>query len=122
MRCMGRTYSVKRRTIPNYGRATLFNAHQSCRFEPGTSINTRRGAHDWRILVSIIKRCRIKPGTCIMARSVTRMKIFIFIYSQNQLIMLSIETHAISSPNEHSLEPRGSRTNVQPVLPIRNNH
>jgi hypothetical protein len=81
MRCMGRTYSVKRRIIPNYGRATLFNAHQ---------------------------RCRIEPSTCIMVRSVTRLKIFIFIYMQNERIMLSIETHTISSPNEHGLEPRGS--------------
>jgi hypothetical protein len=92
---MGRTYSVKRRTIPDYGRATLFNAHQ---------------------------RCRIEPGTCIMARGVPRLKIFVFIYTQIEQIMLSIETHTISSPNEHRLEPRGSRTNVQPVLPIRNNH
>jgi hypothetical protein len=28
----------------------------------------------------------------------------------------------LTSPNEYGLEPRGSRTNVQPVLPIRNNH
>jgi hypothetical protein len=28
----------------------------------------------------------------------------------------------LPSPNEYSLEPRGSRTNVQPVLPIRSNH
>jgi hypothetical protein len=67
-RCMGRTYSVKRRTIPNYGRATLFNAQQ---------------------------RCRIEPGTCIMARNEPRLKIFIFIYTQINLRTLSIQTHAL---------------------------
>jgi hypothetical protein len=44
---MGRTYVDKRRTIPQYGRPTFFNAHL---------------------------RCRIEPGTCIMARSVARLK------------------------------------------------
>jgi hypothetical protein len=71
MRCMGRTYSVKRRTIPNYGRATLFNAHQ---------------------------RCRIEPGACIMARSVPRLKIFTFIYTQidqRTLSALSVEKHVL---------------------------
>jgi hypothetical protein len=65
---MGRTYSVKRRTIPNYGRATLFNAHQ---------------------------RCRIEPGTCIMVGSVPRLKIFIFIYTQIDRRTLSIETQVL---------------------------
>jgi hypothetical protein len=44
MRCMGRTYSVKRQTISNYGRATFPNAHQRCGFDPGTCSNTRRVA------------------------------------------------------------------------------
>jgi hypothetical protein len=51
---MGRTYVVKRRTIPHHGRATFFNAHL---------------------------RCRIEPGTCVMARSVPRLKTFIFNYT-----------------------------------------
>jgi hypothetical protein len=65
---MGRTYSTKRRTIPHYGRAIFFNAHQRCRFE---------------------------PGTCIMARSVARLKLFIFIYTQIDQRTLSIETHVL---------------------------
>jgi hypothetical protein len=44
-------------------------------------------------------RCGIEPGTCIIARSVARLKIFIFIYTQNHRNLLSIETHTISSPN-----------------------
>jgi hypothetical protein len=68
MCCTGRTYSVKRRTIPNYGRATLFNAHH---------------------------RCRIEPGTCIMARSVPQLKnIYLHIFKLNGFL-LSIEAHVI---------------------------
>jgi hypothetical protein len=65
---MGCTYIVKRRTIPNYGKATFFNAHL---------------------------RCRIEPGTCIMARSVPRLKIFIFNEHLDRWISLSIETHVL---------------------------
>jgi hypothetical protein len=35
---------------------------------------------------------------------------------------LSIELDTIPSPNQYSLEPRGSRTTVQLVLPVRSNH
>jgi hypothetical protein len=38
MLCMGRTYVVKRPTIPNYGRGAFLNARQRCRIEPGTCI------------------------------------------------------------------------------------
>jgi hypothetical protein len=65
---MGRTYASKRRTIPNYGRATLYNAH---------------------------KRCRIEPGTCIMARSVPRLEIFILTNVSIRWISLSIETDVL---------------------------
>jgi hypothetical protein len=65
---LGRTYSAKRRTIPYYRRAIFFNAHQRCRFE---------------------------PGTCIMAKSVARLKIFNFIYTQIDRRRLSIETHVL---------------------------
>jgi hypothetical protein len=68
MRCMGRTYSVKRRTIPNYGRATVLNAHQ---------------------------RCRIEPGTCIMARSVPRLKNIYFQIFKLNGFLLSIEAHVV---------------------------
>jgi hypothetical protein len=47
MCCMGRTYSVKRRTIPNYGRATCLNAHQRCRIEPARVL-WREAWHDWK--------------------------------------------------------------------------
>jgi hypothetical protein len=65
---MGHNYNVKRRIIPDYGRATLFNAHQ---------------------------RCRIEPGTCIMARSVPRLKnMYLQILKLNGLL-LSIAAHAL---------------------------
>jgi hypothetical protein len=63
---MGRTYVVKRRTIANYGRATFFNAHL---------------------------RCRIEPGTCIMARSVPRLKNICFQILILNGFLLSIEAH-----------------------------
>jgi hypothetical protein len=65
---MGRTYNVKRRIIPDDGRATLFNAHQ---------------------------RCRIEPGTCIMATSVPRLKNIYFQILKLIGLLLSIEAHAL---------------------------
>jgi hypothetical protein len=80
MRCMGRTYSVKRRIIPNYGRATVFNAHQ---------------------------RCRIEPGTCIMERSVPRLRnIYFQIFKLNGLL-LSIEAHVVLDQINPALNREG---------------
>jgi hypothetical protein len=80
MLCMGRTYSAKRRTIPNYGRATLFNAHQRCRFE---------------------------PGTCIIARSVARLKnIYFQIFKLNGFLM-SIEAHVVLDQINPALNREG---------------
>jgi hypothetical protein len=78
---MGRTYVVKRRTIPHYGRATtFFNAHL---------------------------RCRIEPGTCVMARSVPRLKIFIFKIYPNQRIPLSNEAHVLLVQIDTALNQEG---------------
>jgi hypothetical protein len=80
MRCMGRTYTVKRRTIPNYGRATLFNAYQ---------------------------RCRIEPGTCIVARSVARLKnIYFQIFKLNEFL-LSIKAHVVLDQINPALNREG---------------
>jgi hypothetical protein len=80
MRCMGRTYSVKRQTILNYGRATFLNAHQRCGFE---------------------------PGTCIIARSVARLKVFIFIYNKKHRYPLSIETSLLPVQFNTALDQEG---------------
>jgi hypothetical protein len=77
---MGRTYSVKRRTIPDYGRATLFNAYQ---------------------------RCRIEPGTCIMARSVPRLKDIYFQILKLNGLLLSIEAHVVVDQINPALNREG---------------
>jgi hypothetical protein len=59
MHCMGHTYSVKRRTISNYGRATFLNAHQRCGFEPGTCINTRRVARLTEFYFHLFRKHRV---------------------------------------------------------------
>jgi hypothetical protein len=78
--CTTVTDCAKRRTIPNYGRATRFNAH---------------------------KRCRIEPGTCIMAISVPRLKIFIFSYIKNERHTLSIEPHVVLDQISPALNREG---------------
>jgi hypothetical protein len=66
IRCIGRTYAAKRRTLLFNWRASFFNAHQ---------------------------RCRIESGTCIMARSVARLKEFQFWIRRSRCDSMSIETH-----------------------------
>jgi hypothetical protein len=80
MLCMGRTYVVKRRAIPNYGRATFYNAHL---------------------------RCRIEPGMCIMARSVPRLKNDCFQILILNGFLLSIEAHNIVDQINPALNREG---------------
>jgi hypothetical protein len=50
MLCLGRTYVIKRRTIPNSGQGTFFNARYSCRIEPGSCITaTKCGTIEFQI-------------------------------------------------------------------------
>jgi hypothetical protein len=46
-------------------------------------------------ILTVRERCGIEPGTCIIARSVARLKIFIFIYTQIDRRTLSIEAHVL---------------------------
>jgi hypothetical protein len=80
MLCMGRTYVVKRRTIPNWGRGTFLNARQ---------------------------RCRIEPGTCIMARSVPRLKNIYFQILKHNGLLLSIEAHVVVDQIDPALNREG---------------
>jgi hypothetical protein len=66
--------------LPPYGRACFFNARQ---------------------------RCRIEPGSCIMARSVPRLKIFLFNYTHNQRIPLSTEAHVVLDQINPALNREG---------------
>jgi hypothetical protein len=59
MLCMGRTYAAKRRTIPNYGRATFLNARQRCRIEPDTCIIVVKCGTTENIYTQIFKSQRI---------------------------------------------------------------
>jgi hypothetical protein len=66
--------------LPPYGRACFFNAHQ---------------------------RCRIEPGSCIMVRSVPRLKhISIQILKHNGLL-LSIEAHVVLDQINPALNQEG---------------
>jgi hypothetical protein len=78
--CTTVTDCAKSRTIPNYGRATRFNAP---------------------------KRCRIEPGTCIMAISVPRLSIFIFRSIKNERYTLSIEPHVVLDQMNPTLNREG---------------
>jgi hypothetical protein len=77
---MGRTYVVKRRTIPSYGRGAFFNAHQ---------------------------RCRIEPGMCIIARSVARLKNIYFQIFKLNGFLLSIAAHVVLDQINPALNREG---------------
>jgi hypothetical protein len=47
---------------------------------------------------------------------------YLFSNTQTQRTFAEYRNTYITSPNDYSLEPIGSRTTVQPVLPIRINH